>query len=126
MLKSVTFTQRVQKALQDIPFNLDDHQAIVTYLYGFYEEGNEPDLTQFLNFLNDQHLKKLVAEIGMISIAEEVTDREFQDYIKHVVNQHKWLKIKEKERESIEAERQHDVKRAAEIANEIIQLRKSL
>jgi DNA primase len=43
-----------------------------------------------------------------------------------VLNYQKWLKIKEKEEEEKEAERQKDYKKAAEIAMEILQLRKSL
>ena len=39
---------KVQDALQGT-FNIEEHQAIITYLYGFYEEGNEPDLSAFLS-----------------------------------------------------------------------------
>lgn len=127
MLKSESFANRVQQALQGIPFQIDEHQAIVTYLYAFYEEGNEPDLTQFLTFIKDPDLKGLVTEIGMMQVAEEVSEKEFQDYIKHVMNQHKLIKIiKEKERASKEAERQKDITKAAELVKEIILLRKSL
>ncbi len=126
MLKSASFTERVRNTLKETPFSVDDHQAIVTYLYAYYEEGNEPDLNHFLNFINDRHLKQLVVEIGMIPAGNEVSDREFQDYIKHVMNQHILLKIKEKEKESKEAEREKNFKKAAEIANEIIKLKRSL
>lgn len=126
MLKSISFVNRVQKALQNYTFNLDEHQAIVTYLYAYYEEGNEPNLTQFLNFVKDKYLRDLIAEIGMIPTNDEISDKEFNDYIKHVIKQHKLLKIKEKEKASKEAELEQNYKRAAELVNEIILLKKSL
>jgi len=43
-----------------------------------------------------------------------------------VLNYQKLLKIKEKEREGKQAEREHNYRKAAEIAMEILQLRKSL
>ncbi|WP_033828390.1 DNA primase [Bacillus andreraoultii] len=126
MLKSISFANRVQKALQNYTFNLDEHQAIVTYLYAYYEEGNEPDLTQFLSFVKDKYLRDLIAEIGMIPTNDDISDKEFTDYIKHVIKQHKLLKIKEKEKASKEAELEKNYKKAAELVNEIILLKKSL
>jgi DNA primase len=61
-----------------------------------------------------------------MSINEELSNQELTDYIKQVLNYQKLLKIKEKEVEQKEAERQSDFSKAAAIGNEIIQLRKSL
>ncbi len=126
MLNSSEIAYKVQELLEGHSFNIDDHQAIFTYLLAYYEEGNIPDLSSFLNFLNDSHLRKIVAEIGMMQINDEISDRELQDYIYHVLKQQKMLRIKEKEQEKMEAERQKDHIRAASIAMEIIRLRKSL
>ena len=49
----------------------------------FMKKGNEPDLSDFLNFIKDNHLKKIVAEIGMLSVNDEISDKELQDYLKH-------------------------------------------
>ncbi|WP_174730196.1 DNA primase [Mesobacillus harenae] len=126
MLKNSELAYRVQDKLQGNTFNIDEHQAIITYLIGFYEEGHAPDLSGFLNYLNDNKLKRIVAEIEMMSINEEISDQELIDYIKQVLNYQKMLKIKEKEAEERDAERQKDFARAAAIATEIIQMRKSL
>ncbi|MBM4762322.1 DNA primase [Bacillus sp. B15-48] len=126
MLKDNEIAYKVQHLLQGKAFNIDDHQAIMTYLLGFYEEGHEPDLNRFLNYLEDNKLKRVVADIGMMTLNEEPSDQELTDYIKQVLNQSKMLKIKDKQKEQQEAERQNDYKRAATIAMEIIQLRKSL
>lgn len=126
MLKSLSFSMKVQDALQSIPFHIDEHQAIVTYLYAYYEEGNLPDLSNFLNFIQDIHLKNIVAEIGMMSIADEISEKEFQDYIKQISKYHHELKLKEKIEEGKKAEREKDYLKAAEIYKEIINLKKSL
>ncbi|MDF2903545.1 MAG: dnaG [Bacillus sp. (in: firmicutes)] len=126
MLKSSQVTYRVQDLLQGNTFNIDEHQAIFTYLLGFYEEGNQPDPSLFLNFIHDNRLHRVVTEIEMMLVNEELTEKELSDYIKQVLNYQKMLKIKEKVVEEKEAERQKDFSKAAAIAMEIIQLRKSL
>jgi DNA primase len=126
MLKDSEIAYKVHEMLQGNTFNVDEHQAIITYLLGFYEKGHEPDLNGFLNYLQDNKLKRIVADIGMISLNEELSDQELTDYIKQVLNYQKMLKIKAKEVEQKEAERQSDYLRAAAIAMEIIQLRKSI
>jgi len=126
MLKSRELAIKVQEKMDGHMFNIDDHQAIYAYLLAFYEEGNEPDLSTFLTFINDSHLRNLTAEIGMLQMNEEISEKEFADYIYHVLKNQKMLRIKEKEEEKKEAERQKDHIRAAAIAMEIIQLRKSL
>jgi DNA primase len=112
--------------LQGNTFNIDEHQAIITYLLGFYEKGHSPDASAFINFINDEKLKRIVVDIEMMSINEEISEQELTDYIKQVLNYQKMLKIKEKLNEEKEAERQKDYAKAALIAMEIIQLRKSL
>lgn len=62
----------------------------------------------------------------MMPINDELSSQELNDYIKQVLNYQKLLRIKEKEVELKEAERQQDYKQAALIGNEINQLRKSL
>ncbi|KKK33166.1 DNA primase [Mesobacillus campisalis] len=126
MLKDSELAYKVQEMLQGNTFNVDEHQAIITYLLGFYEKGHEPDLNGFLNYLPDNKLKSVVADIGMIPLNEELVEHELTDYIKQVLNYQKMLKIKNKQAEQKEAEKQSDHMRAAAIAMEIIQLRKSL
>ncbi len=62
----------------------------------------------------------------MMLINDEISEKELSDYIKQVLNYQKLLKIKEKEAEEKHAERQKDYVKAAAIAMEIIQMRKSL
>ncbi|MFP7297601.1 DNA primase [Neobacillus niacini] len=126
MLRNRDTAYKVQDLLQGNTFNIDEHQAIITYLIGFYEDHLNPDSSAFLTYIQDDNLRRIVADIEMMSINEELSNQELTDYIKQVLNYQKLLKIKEKEVEQKEAERQSDFSKAAVIGNEIIQLRKSL
>ncbi|MDQ0269482.1 DNA primase [Cytobacillus purgationiresistens] len=117
---------KVQELLQGSTFHIDEHQAIFTYLLGFYESGHTSDVSAFIHFINDDGLRRIVAEIEMMPVNNEISDKELSDYIKQVLNQPKMIMIKEKMLEEKEAERQKDYAKAALIAMEIIQLRKSL
>ncbi len=126
MLKSRDVAYKVQELLAGETFNSDEHQAIITYLLAFYEDHLELDTSAFLIYLQDDNLRRMVATIEMMSINDEVSDQELTDYIKQVLNYQKMLKIKEKEVELKEAERQSDFGKAAAIGLEINQLRKLL
>ena len=49
MLKSRDVTYKIQELMEGNTFNIDEHQAIITYLYAFYEDDHEPDSSSFLN-----------------------------------------------------------------------------
>lgn len=126
MLKSSEVAYKVKELLQGNTLNIDEHQAIFTYLLGYYEEGNNPDTSLLLNYIQDVKLRRIVSEIEMMLVNDELIEKELSDYIKQVLNYHKLLKIKEKELEQKEADRQKDFSKAASIAMEIIHLQKSL
>ncbi|GAM15205.1 DNA primase [Mesobacillus selenatarsenatis] len=126
MMRDADVAYKVQEMLAGSTLNIDEHQAIITYLFAYYEKGHDPDPSAFLNYLLDNKLKRVVADIEMMPLNEEISDQELSDYIKQVLNYQKMLKIKEKMAEQKQAERQNDFLRAAAIATEIIQLRKTL
>lgn len=126
MMRDPNIAHKVQDMLAGHSFNIDEHQAIITYLYGYFEDGMEPNPSHFMNYLTDDKLKRIIANIEMMSINEEITDQELSDYINQVLKHQKMLKIKEKEKEQQDAERHGDFTSAARIAMEIIQLRKTL
>jgi DNA primase len=126
MMRDADVAYKVQGMLEGSTLNIDEHQAIITYLFAYYEKGHDPDPSAFLNYLQDNKLKRVVADIEMMPLNEEISDQELSDYIKQVLNYQKMLKIKEKMAEQKQAERSNDFLRAAAIATEIIQLRKTL
>ncbi|WP_175991005.1 DNA primase [Bacillus sp. Marseille-Q1617] len=126
MLKDPNTAYKVQDWLAGTHLNIDEHQAIITYLFGYYEEGMPPGASSFIGYLPDERLRRIVTEIEMMSISDECTDQELLDYVQSVLKHQKMLKIKEKESERKEAQRQNDFRKEAQIAMEILQLRKSL
>ncbi|WP_299087831.1 DNA primase [uncultured Metabacillus sp.] len=125
MLRSKDIAEKVLERL-GLQFNIEEHKAIVTYLYGYYEEGNEENVSAFLSKLPSPELQHIVSNIAMISLNTDVSEQELSDYIKQVLNHQKMLMIKEKEAEKNEAERNKQFKEAAQIAMEIIQLKQAL
>jgi DNA primase len=126
MLRDDQLAYRINEMLQGSTFHFDEHQAVFTYLLGFYEDGNEPSASSFLNYLSDQKLRRVVTNIEMMPLNAEISEGELEDYVKQVLKQHKMLKIKEKENDQKAAERENDLAKALHLANEIIQLRKTL
>jgi DNA primase len=124
MLRSRDVAFAVQQTIQG-DFNIEEHRAIAAYIYAFYEEGNDPDVSALLARVPND-LKSLISELSMMLINDQASSQELHDYMKHVLNYPKWLKLREKEQEKHEAERQKDYLRAARIAKEIIEMKKSL
>ncbi len=126
MLRSADVTYRVQEMLQGNMLNIDEHQAIITYLYGFYEMNHTPDLNRFLNYVEDEKLRRIIVEIGMTQIHDDITHQELMDYINQVLKYKKELKVKGKLAELKEAGQQKDFEKAKLLWQEIQQIRKSM
>ncbi|MGI8316116.1 DNA primase [Halobacillus mangrovi] len=126
MLKDPLIADKVQEELGG-GFNISDHQVIVTHLYAYYEDGNDSDVSQFVEKLDDAALKNLVIELAMNSLSEEVSDQELHDYIAAVKAENSdRTEIKTLEAELKRAEQQNEPIKAAEIAMKIIRLKKEL
>ncbi|MFC0188150.1 DNA primase [Fictibacillus aquaticus] len=125
MLKSAEYAQRIQEELEE-GFNLEEHQALAAYLYAFYEEGHAPDIGLFVQRVHDEKLRKIVTELAMLTISDEMSDQAFYDYIKRVSSYPLHVKVQEMESRRKEAERQQDWAGAARIAVEILELKKLL
>lgn len=126
MLKSEATAFKVQEYLQGKTFNIDEHQAIFTYLLAFYESGQGADVSSFINFITDNELKRMVVDIEMMDINEELSNQELMDYMKQILNYDKIVEIKEKKLKQKEAERQQNYVEAAKIGMEVLLLEKSL
>lgn len=119
MLQSKDTAYKIKQFLGDASLNIDDHQAIITYLYGYYEDSESPDVSLFLSYIPDQQLRKIVSQIEMMSISPDPSDQELKDYVNVVLKQQKLLMIKEKEAKKAEAIRLGEHIQAAKIASEI-------
>ncbi len=124
MLQDPSITDKVQEEI-GASFNIEEHKIIATHLYAFYEEYNETDVSKFIGMLEDENLKKVVTEIAMLSVQDDITDHEINDYIRIIraehVNKENIQSLKEEQKL---AEQQNNPIKAAEIAMRIIELQK--
>lgn len=125
MMKDITIASKVQNTIGG-NFNIDEYQSIVAYLYAYYADGNEPNVSQFIQSIADEKLARITTEIAMMTVNEELSEQELHDYFKQITNYPKIVKIEEKEKERKEAESKEDYAKAAQIAMEIIKMKKEL
>jgi DNA primase len=125
MLKDKDVAFRIQDRLQG-QFNVEEHRALVLYLYAYYEEGHEPNPSGFIERLPESSLSSLASELAMMSINDELSEQALNDYIQTILIYPQRVAIEKKEAEKQEAERQKDYLKAATIAMEILQLKKTL
>ncbi|WP_090871496.1 DNA primase [Oceanobacillus limi] len=126
MLQDRTITDKVQEEL-GASFNIDEHKIIATHLYAYYEEGLPVDVSLFVERLTDEKLKHLVIELAMLPVYEEISDAEINDYIRIIRSQSSEVaSIKQLKDEQRLAEQQQDPIKAAQIAMQIIELKKQV
>ncbi|UCZ54513.1 DNA primase [Bacillus shivajii] len=125
MLQKREIADQVQEKIGGT-FNIDEHQAIAAHLYSFYAEGYDSNLSFFIERLNDKELKQLATELAMMTLNEELSEQELNDYIKQIENYPKKIQINELKLEQKKAEESGQVEEAAKIAMDIIQLEQQL
>ncbi|RHW38563.1 DNA primase [Lysinibacillus yapensis] len=126
MLSSIDVVDHVLRTLELQPFIRDGYNAVFVRLIGFYEEHGSPDYQRFLEVLDDPDLRKLVMEAALAEHDPDQAEAEISDCIKQLKKHRIELEIQKLLHDSQEAEKMHEHKRALEIAQAIIQLRKSL
>lgn len=104
----------------------DSYEAIFVRLIGFYDSHGQVDTHRFLESLEDSELRKLVMEATLTERDPEHALEEVSDCLRQINKHRIELQIQLKMHESKEAEKLHDMKRALEIAKQIIDLKKSL
>lgn len=125
MLNSKEVTEKVQQQYQGLFYN-NDYSEIIIHLYAYYEEGNESNISKFMNYLPSKRLLDVVSKIVNLQIAPELSDRELKDYLDALTNYDKQQRIREKEIDLKNAEREGDFVKAATILQQITQLRSSM
>ncbi|MBU5265899.1 DNA primase [Virgibacillus proomii] len=126
MLQDVRIADKVQDKI-GAGFQLDAHKIIVTHLYAFYEEGNDPDVSLFLGRITEPGLQKIITEIAMLPLQEDISDKQLDDYIHIIItNRTDKVTIKSLKEQQKIAEQQNDPIKAAQIAMQIIEIKKQL
>ena len=125
MLQSESVAAQVQEKVGSA-FNIDEHQAIAAYLYSFYSEGLNPDPSNFIERLEDESLKRISTELAMMTISDDLSERELDDYIKQINKYPKRLEIEQLKIARKQAEEAEEFGKAAAIGMEIIKMDQAL
>ncbi|WP_085991883.1 DNA primase [Oceanobacillus senegalensis] len=126
MIQDSFIADKVQEEI-GAGFNIDAHKILATHLYAFYEEGHSSDVSLFIEKLEDHDLKKLVTEIAMLPFSDEISDKEINDYIRMIQAQkNDYVNIQSLKEQQRVAEQQKDPIKAAQIAMQIIELKKQI
>ncbi|MBU5595158.1 DNA primase [Amphibacillus sp. MSJ-3] len=108
-------------------FNIEEHQIIVTYLYAFYEDGFEPNVSHFVERLKDDEIISEVIEIAMEPVTTDFSEEELSDYVHIIKAEHNdKVIIRNLIAEQKQAELKKDFLKAAQIGMEIMRIQKEL
>lgn len=120
MMHNREVAELVQAELDD-RFNSEEHAALSAYLYAFYADGNEPDISRYMATLHDERLERLASFISMQDPNHAMATTEH--YIRAIKL---YPQLKELEQRKQHAERSGDPIQAATIIKEILALENQL
>lgn len=125
MLQDVHVTNKVQKEL-GASFNVEEHKIIVTHLYAFFEENEQPNVSLFMDYVIDDQLKELISDLAMISL-DDFDEAVVNDYI-HIIKaeQERSQILRDLKNQQKQFEEQNEPIKAAEIAMQILNKEKQL
>ena len=111
---------------EDQCFIRDVYEAAFVRLTGFYEDYPDGDYQRFLEVLNDTELRKIVMEAALSERDPDHETEEVMDCLRHIRKYRVEQQIEQKLHEAKEAEKMADMSKAIQLAQEAIQLKKSL
>ncbi|MDL4841514.1 DNA primase [Aquibacillus rhizosphaerae] len=126
MIQDTSIAEKVKEELGGA-FNVDEHKVIVTYLYGYYEEGYTPNVSHFIEKLPDSDIQGLVVQLSMVPVNQDISDKEINDYIRTIrAEKSEKETIKSLRVEQKNAEKQNDHVKAAQIGMQILEIQKQI
>ncbi|MDQ0254370.1 DNA primase [Evansella vedderi] len=125
MLQKENVATQVQELVGGT-FNIDEYQAIAAHLYSYYSEGNMPNPSAFIERLEDETLKRITTELAMMTINEDMSEQELNDYIRKIQQYPKKLEIEQLKLKRVQLEEAKEYKQAAAIGMEIIKMEQEL
>ena len=125
MMHDASVAQTVHDRVGD-GFIAEEHAALAAYIYAYYAQDNEPDVSRFIATLQDDRLQRAASSILMMDGDFPFDEQLLEDYVKEILKVPKLREIERKKEEMVRAERAGDVMLAAQIASEIIALERQL
>lgn len=126
MLFDMELVKNILHSDDSQPFIHDEYMAVFVRLIGFYEEHGTADYQRFLEILDDAELRKIVMEAALIERDPEFKEAEIEDCLKQLKKHRIKLEIEKLMHDSQEAERMHEYKKALELVQRMIELKKTL
>ena len=111
---------------QEFQFIHDEYAEIYFLFDAYLSQYEEFNLADFLNFLQDEKIRRLVVEIAYLRVAEESSTREIQDLLAVISKSGLADKIIEKKQLQQEARRTGNKQLELELTIEIINLTRQL
>ncbi|EXX91870.1 DNA primase [Paenibacillus darwinianus] len=125
MMQDAEAAELVHDRLGDA-FNVEDHAALAAYLYAYYAQGADPEVSRFISSLRDERLERTATSILSMDAVPPYEGSVLEAHVADVLKQPKLRKLEERKEEWVRAERSGDVIRAAQIAFEITTLERQL
>lgn len=123
MLQNAQVIQKIKRGL-GVDFNVVEHQVIATHLYALYESESSIDISKLVNLIEDPPIKNIVSEIAFDSIVYEEYDQVIDDCIAVILEHKNVVNYIHNLEKKLSTETNPIL--AAEIGQEIINLRKNL
>lgn len=120
MLNDREAAQKVQEDLGD-GFATELHAALAAYLYAYYAQGNEPDISRFMAGLEDETLEREAASLSMADPRPALSALE--EYIRFLKL---YPKLKELQDAEAEAVKLNDQLEAAKRLQDIVRVKKDI
>ncbi|XEC96829.1 DNA primase [Paenibacillus tarimensis] len=125
MMQDAEVAETVYNKLGDA-FIVEDHAALAAYLYAYFAQGNDPDVSRFIATLQDDRLERAAAAI-LISDDHFPFDLQLlNQYVSVIQKEQKLRRLEQRREEWIRAERSGDHLLAAQIVSEINALERQL
>ncbi|TQE91775.1 DNA primase [Ureibacillus sp. FSL K6-8385] len=126
MLFDMEVVNNILRSEEPQPFVHDEYIAVFVRLIGFYEEHGMPDYQRFLEILDDAELRRIVMEAALVDRDPDFKDAEIEDCLKQLKKHRIKLEIEKLMHDSKEAERMHEHKKALELVQRIVELKRTL
>ncbi|MCC5895858.1 MAG: DNA primase [Alkalibacterium sp.] len=117
----------LQSYEKELSFSDQDHQVLFMLYDDYYHSHDHPSLQSFLDFLPDERLKSKASEIAWISLSEDISAGEIEDYLSLICDRQPLeIRLKEKKDELRQAERSGDKQKQQSLSFEIINIIKQM